>query len=165
LEFVLNAVSLGRRVLLSLVLLLALAAPALANCPQAPQFLRTEPLSIATQRGVAHFTVEIADTDTTREIGLMCRTHLGPQRGMLFDFGQPQGGVAFWMRNTLIPLDMVFIAADGRVVSITQDAKPLDETPIPAGGVILGVLEIAAGRAAALDIQPGDMVRERIFKP
>jgi uncharacterized membrane protein (UPF0127 family) len=158
------AVSLGRRALLSLVLALGLGAPALAECPQAPQSLRTEPLAIATRHGAAHFTVEIADTDETREIGLMCRKHLAANRGMLFDFREPRGGIAFWMRNTLIPLDMVFIAADGHVVSIAREAKPLDETPIPANGVVLGVLEIAGGRAAALDIQPGDLVRERIFR-
>ena len=111
------------------------------------------------------FTAEIAETDETREIGLMCRKHLAPDHGMLFDFKLPRGGIAFWMKNTLIPLDMVFIAADGRVVSIAHDARPLDETPIPAGGVILGVLEIGGGRAAALDIQPGDRVHERIFHP
>jgi uncharacterized membrane protein (UPF0127 family) len=159
------AVSLGRRALLSLALALAFGAPALAKCPRAPQSLRTEPLSIATEHGVARFTVEIADTDRTREIGLMCRTRLAPDRGMLFDFKRPQADVAFWMKNTLIPLDMVFIASDGRVVSVARNAVPLDETPIPAAGVVLGVLEIAGGRAAALDIEPGDRVRARIFKP
>jgi hypothetical protein len=156
------AVSLGRRALLSLAMMLALGAPALAACPQAPQSLRTEPLAIATQRGQARFTVEIADTGETREIGLMCRTHLAGDRGMLFDFKTPQP-VSFWMKNTLIPLDMVFIAADGRVVSVASNAIPKDETPINSAGIILGVLEIAGGRAAALGIEPGDRVRERIF--
>jgi uncharacterized protein len=155
----LTAVSLGRRVLLSLTLALALAAPAMAQCPQT---LRTEPLSIATRHGTVRLTVEIADDDQTREIGLMCRKHLAADRGMLFDFKRPQD-VAFWMKNTLIPLDMVFIGADGRVVSIARDAAPMDETPIPSAGAVLGVLEIAGGRAAALDIRPGDRVRERIF--
>jgi uncharacterized membrane protein (UPF0127 family) len=159
------AVSLGRRALLSLALALAFGAPALAKCPQRPQSLRTEPLSIDTRHGTVRFTTEIADTDQTREIGLMCRKHLAPDRGMLFDFKQSRGGIAFWMKNTLIPLDMVFIAADGHVVSIAHDARPHDETPIPAGAVVLGVLEIAGGRAAALDIQPGDLVHERIFRP
>jgi uncharacterized membrane protein (UPF0127 family) len=157
------AVSLGRRALLSLAMMLALGAPALASCPQAPQSLRTEPLAIATQRGTARFTVEIADTGETREIGLMCRTHLARDRGMLFDFKTPQP-VAFWMKNTLIPLDMLFIGADGRVIAIAAEAKPMDLTAIPAQPVVaLGVLEIAGGRAAALDIEPGDRVRQRIF--
>ena len=157
-----NAVSLGRRALLSLVLALGLGAPAMAACSQKPQSLRTEPLSIITPHGESHFTVEIADTYRTREIGLMCRTHLAPDRGMLFDFKQTQT-VVFWMKNTLIPLDMVFIAEDGRIVSIARRALPMDETPIPSAGPILGVLEIAAGRADALGLQPGERVRERIF--
>jgi uncharacterized membrane protein (UPF0127 family) len=94
----------------------------------------------------------------------MFRKQLGAYEGMLFDFFR-EAPVSFWMKNTLIPLDMVFIAADGHVVSIAHDARPHDETPIPAGGVVLGVLEIAGGRAAALDIQPGDLVHERIFRP
>jgi hypothetical protein len=151
-----------RRALVSLALAAACSGSALAACPQAPQSLRTEPLSIETDRGAARFTVEIADTDRTREIGLMCRTRIAPDRGMLFDFKTPRE-VAFWMKNTLIPLDMVFIAADGRVVSIARNAAPLDETPISSAGAILGVLEIAGGRAAELDIMPGDLVRERIF--
>ncbi len=156
------AVSLGRRALLSLVLALAFGGAALAQCPQAPQSLPTEPLTILTHRGPARLTVEIADTFETREIGLMCRTRIGPRQGMLFDFKEPRE-VAFWMKNTLIPLDMVFIDPRGRVVSIVRDAKPEDETPIPSNGVILGVLEIGGGRAAALGIEPGDQVRERIF--
>ena len=157
------AVSLGRRALLSLAMMLALGAPALASCPQAPQSLRTEPLTIATARGTARFTVEIADTTETREIGLMCRIHLAGDRGMLFDFKTPQP-VQFWMRNTLIPLDMLFIGADGRVIAVAAEAKPMDDTGIPSQPTVaLGVLEIAGGRAAALDIQPGDKVRERIF--
>jgi hypothetical protein len=111
---------------------------------------------------LARFTVEVADTNRKREIGLMCRTQLAPDRGMLFDFKKSQE-VYFWMENTLIPLDMVFIGADGRVVSVARNAAPMDRTPIPSHGVILGVLEIAGGRAAALGIAPGDRVFERIF--
>lgn len=164
-----SPVRLGRRALLTLALAFGLVAPAFAAppaagpCPQAPQSLRTEPLSIATRHGVARFTVEIADDDRSREIGLMCRRRLAADRGMLFDFKTVQPSVAFWMKNTLIPLDMVFIGADGRVVSVAHDARPLDETPIYAGGPTLAVLEIAGGRAAQLDIEPGDRVSERIF--
>jgi uncharacterized membrane protein (UPF0127 family) len=82
---------------------------------------------------------------------------------MLFDFKRPQQ-TAFWMRNTLIPLDILFIAADGRIVSIARNAVPHSEVPIPSGGVVLGVLEIAGGRAAQLGIYPGDRVKHRIFK-
>jgi len=144
------------------LLLLALfaAAPTFAEQPT----LRSEPLDIVTQRGVQHFVVEIADTDAARERGLMFRKHLAGDRGMLFDFKTPQT-VAFWMKNTLIPLDMVFIAPNGRVLSIARNATPMSETPIPSDGVVLGVLEIRGGRAAELDVEPGDVVRERMFHP
>jgi uncharacterized protein len=147
---------LGRMALGLVALALIAAAPAVTR-------LRTEPLSIATAKGVTHFTVEIADTDATRERGLMFRKSLGPNEGMLFDFRTPQP-VAFWMKNTLISLDMVFIGPDGRIVSIARNAVPMDETPIPSGGPITGVLEIRGGRAAEIGAEPGDMVTARMFQ-
>jgi uncharacterized membrane protein (UPF0127 family) len=124
--------------------------------------LRLEPLDIVSARGVNHFSVEIADTDLTREIGEMCRTSVPAQGGMLFDFHQPQP-VAFWMRNTIVPLDLLFIGADGRVINIARNARPLDETPIPSAAPALAVLELRGGRAAELGLAPGDQVRHRIF--
>ena len=125
--------------------------------------LRTEPLEIVSAGRVHRFVVEIADTDATREQGLMFRKQMLPDRGMLFDFGSPQA-VTFWMKNTIIPLDMIFIAGDGHVLSIARNAAPESEALIPSGGPILGVLELRGGRAAELGIKPGDEVRERIFK-
>ena len=133
------------------------------SAPTVAQNLRTEPLDIVTSGGVWHFTVEIADTDETREIGLMFRKTMAPDHGMLFDFGAPQA-VTFWMKNTLIPLDMVFIAKDGHVVSVTRNAAPMSEALIPSGGPIVGVLELRGGRAAEIGVKPGDEVRERIFQ-
>ena len=127
------------------------------------QTLRTEPLDIVTAHGARHFTVEIADTDATRESGLMFRKSMAPNRGMLFDFGTPQT-VTFWMKNTLIPLDMVFIAKDGHVVAIKRNAAPMSEALIPSGAPIVGVLELRGGRAAEIGVKPGDEVRERIFQ-
>ena len=101
-------------------------------------------------------------TGAEREKGLMFRKVVPPDRGMLFDFNPPHP-VAFWMHNTVTSLDMLFIAPDGRIISIARNARPLDDTPIPSGGVVRGVLEIGAGRAAQLGILPGDMVRQRIF--
>lgn len=86
----------------------------------------------------------------------MFRRSLAPDRGMIFPYNPPQP-VAFWMRNTLIPLDMIFIRADGRIARIAT-AKPLDETPVPAGEPVAAVLEIAGGRAAELGISEGDSV-------
>jgi uncharacterized membrane protein (UPF0127 family) len=150
----------GARLCFLLFAALLAFAPARAEGPG----LKTEPLAIVTHQGVRRFTVEIADTDATREQGLMFRKHLADDRGMLFDFKTPQS-VAFWMKNTLIPLDMLFIAPDGRVVSIARQATPMSEAPIPSGGDVLAVLEIRGGRAAEIGVQPGDLVRERIFHP
>ena len=122
-----------------------------------------QPLTLNTSRGRFDFQVENANTPHTREVGMMCRTAVAPNRGMLFDFQAPTDNVAFWMRNTLIPLDIVYIRPDGRVLSIARNARPLDETPLPAGGRIRAVLELAGGRAAQIGLLPGDKVVHRIF--
>ncbi|HWA64038.1 MAG TPA: DUF192 domain-containing protein [Caulobacteraceae bacterium] len=137
--------------------------PAPSRCAVGQPTLRLEPLDIVTARGVQHFRVEMADTDDSRETGLMCRTSVPANGGMLFDFGTPQP-VSFWMKNTLVPLDMLFIGADGRIINIARNTRPLDETPAPSGGPALAVLELRGGRAAELGIAPGDLVRQRIFR-
>ncbi len=147
-----------------LVARIVVGALLLAAAPAAAAALKVESLDVITHKGVQHFRVEIAETEATREQGLMFRKHLAPDQGMLFDFKIPQP-VSFWMKNTLIPLDMLFIDSGGRVISIAHEATPLSETPIPSGGEVLGVLEIAGGRAAEIGAEPGDRVRERIFHP
>ena len=137
----------------------ALLTPGLAGA-QSP--MKVEPLVIATRHGVRHFQVEVAETAADQERGLMFRKSLAAGRGMLFDFHTPQT-VSFWMKNTLIPLDIVFIDADGRIVTIAANARPMSEDLIPSGGQILGVLEVRGGRAAEIGAAPGDRVRERIF--
>ena len=144
------------------VLLWAVSSAAIAQAPQ-PR-LPTERLDIVTARGVRHFTVEVADTDAERETGLMFRNSLPDDGGMLFDF-KAQAPVSFWMHNTVIPLDMLFIARDGRIVSIARNARPYSDTPIPSGRPVLAVLEIRGGEASALGVKVGDRVRERIFHP
>jgi uncharacterized membrane protein (UPF0127 family) len=121
-----------------------------------------EPLSIDTAKGPVAFQVEIADDEAERERGLMYRTALAPNRGMLFIF-EDAAPRAFWMKNTYIPLDIVYIGADGRIVSIAANAEPFNETPIPSNGQAKGVLEIYGGRAAQLGLKPGDRVNHRIF--
>jgi uncharacterized membrane protein (UPF0127 family) len=161
----------GRRALIAAVLALASLAGANAAARPVPkactagqrELTPLQPLTLVTEKGRFGFRVEDADTDQKRETGLMCRQGLAPDRGMLFDFRAPTDDVAFWMRNTLIPLDIVFIRPDGRVLSIARNARPLDETPLPAGGQIRGVLEIAGGRAAQIGLMPGDQVVHRIF--
>jgi uncharacterized membrane protein (UPF0127 family) len=141
----------------------AAAAPQVACRAGQPEIRPLQPLVLATDKGRFAFQVEVADSFKRRETGLMCRTALAPDRGMLFDFKKPSDGVAFWMHNTLIPLDIVYIRPDGRVLSIARNARPLDDSPLPAGGEIRGVLEIAGGRAAQIGLLPGDRVLHRIF--
>lgn len=136
-------------------------APILCDGGQA-EVKPLQPLTLRTATGAKALQVEYVATPRTREIGLMCRRSLAADRGMLFDFRRPQPA-AFWMRNTLIPLDIVFIRPDGRILSIARNARPLDESLIPSGGVILGVLELRGGRAAELGLLPGDQVEHRMF--
>jgi len=117
-----------------------------------------------TKKGDFTFNIEVVDTEAGRERGLMERKSLAPDAGMLFDFLVPQP-VEFWMKDTLIPLDMVFIASDGVVKSIHADAKPLDLTPIPSDGPVRFVLEIPGGRAAQIGLAPGDRMDEARVKP
>ncbi|WGM38867.1 DUF192 domain-containing protein [Caulobacter sp. NIBR1757] len=152
----------------ALLLAAALSCSGLAACKgeQAkPETLISalEPLTVTTASGPVKFQVEIADDETERQNGLMWRESLAPDRGMLFDFKE-EAQRSFWMKNTLIPLDILYIAADGTVVSIAQLTTPKSEAPIPSHGAALGVLEIAGGRAGELGIKPGDKVSHRIFK-
>jgi len=118
-----------------------------------------------TAKGDFTFNVEIAATEAARTQGLMFRDSLAADAGMLFDFGEERQ-VAFWMRNTLIPLDMVFIGADGIVRNIHVNARPLDPTSIPSDGPVAFVLEIAGGRSAEIGLSPGDRIENsRIDKP
>jgi len=136
-------------------------APKAADDPRNPVGPYTD-LVIDTSTGAHPFKVEVVDTPVTRELGLMYRTHLDPDKGMLFDFGDPEP-VSFWMKNTLIPLDMIFITADGRVANVAANAIPGDLTPIDSAGAVTGVLEIQGGEAAKLGIKPGDVVRHKMF--
>ena len=92
----------------------------------------------------------------------MFRRSMPEDHGMLFDFRTPQP-VMMWMKNTYIPLDMVFIGPDGRVVSTAQNAEPLSERIIPSNGKALGVLEVNAGTVAKIGVQPGDRVENAMF--
>jgi uncharacterized membrane protein (UPF0127 family) len=141
---------------LGLVLVLAGMSRARAEEP-------LERLEVDTASGPHVLQVEVMRTEAQRERGLMDRKSLARDRGMLFDF-QVDQPVRFWMKDTYIPLDMVFIDHTGKVVSIFANATPLSETPIPSGGPVSGVLEINGGEAADLGIVPGDIVRQEIFK-
>jgi uncharacterized membrane protein (UPF0127 family) len=151
------------RIVLAVLIVMVFATGARAQEWTRPQpILRQSPLVIETAKGPVHFTVELAATPEARERGLMFRRHVGANAGMLFDFHEVRD-IAFWMKNTLVPLDMVFIRANGRIARIAANTTPLSTENIPAGEPVAAVLEIAGGRADALGIKPGCLVRHGIF--
>ncbi|WP_407943661.1 DUF192 domain-containing protein [Maritimibacter alexandrii] len=112
--------------------------------------------------GTARFSVEIADDDAERAQGLMFRESLPSGQGMLFIYESPRPA-SFWMKNTLIPLDMIFVGADGVVRNVHENAVPGDLTPIRGGDDILAVLEIRGGLAGAIGIEAGAEMRHPAF--
>ena len=122
-----------------------------------------EPLSIETEASVHTVMVEIADTPKEQSVGLMHRTELAPDRGMLFDFGVTRQ-VTMWMKNTLIPLDMFFAESDGRIVTIAERTTPLSEKRIRSGQPVRFVLEMAGGSAERLGVKTGGRLRHRLIE-
>jgi uncharacterized membrane protein (UPF0127 family) len=122
-----------------------------------------ETLQIVTATGTHDFHVEIANNEASRAVGLMNRRFMPPDRGMLFEFDR-EAPEAFWMKNTYIPLDMIFISRTGVVTNVVANAEPLSERPIPSGAPCLAVLELNGGAAAAIGLKIGDTVRHPFFK-
>ena len=148
----------------SLAVALALAASlGLARAETAPA-PAVDDLSVVTASGPHHITVEVMRTRDELERGLMFRKTMAADHGMLFDFGEPQP-VTMWMKNTVLPLDMLFIAKDGRIVSIKHNATPFSLAEIPSGGIVLGVLEVNAGTANRIGPTPGDGVLDPLSTP
>jgi uncharacterized membrane protein (UPF0127 family) len=140
-----------------------IASVVLSACAAfAQQPLPVETIRIDTAQGPQAFHVEIAADHASQERGLMFRREMAPDAGMLFDLHQSEQ-IAFWMKNTELPLDMVFIRADGTVSSIEPNAIPYSTDPIPSAEPVRAVLEINGGRANVLGIKPGDKVRAAIF--
>jgi uncharacterized membrane protein (UPF0127 family) len=150
---------LGRRFVFGLPLLFAAAA---AGAQDGDLTYPRSSLVITTAGRDLKFEIELALDDLHRSRGLMFRKKLGPYEGMLFDFFQEMP-VSFWMKNTLIPLDMLFIAADGTIKHIHPNALPLTTDPIPSQFPVRAVLEINGGSAALLGIKPGDKVKHPTF--
>ena len=119
-------------------------------------------IEIVSKSGVHPFGVELATNDAERSRGLMYRKQLPEGHGMLFDFEQDQP-VAFWMHNTYVSLDMIFIRGDGRILRIAENTTPLSDSLIPSGGPVRAVLEVIAGTARKFGIAPGDRVTGSIF--
>jgi uncharacterized membrane protein (UPF0127 family) len=115
------------------------------------------PLSVRSNGRTHRFIVEVARTLEEQNYGLMNRASLAPDRGMIFPYDPPIA-VAFWMKNTLIPLDIIFIAPGGKILNIAANTTPLSLEQVPSAGPVEAVLELAGGRAAELGIEPGDQV-------
>lgn len=145
------------RVLLGAIAAVLIAGAAQAACVE-------DRLELRGDWGMARFRVEVADDVQERATGLMFRETMAAQAGMLFVYESPQS-VAFWMENTLIPLDMIFADATGTVTRIHENAIPRDRTPIPGGDNIQYVLEINGGRAAALGITVGSQIQHPAIDP
>ncbi len=129
----------------------------------AQEAVSVEALTILTQNRRINISVEIADTDEEREVGLMFRKSLPPYSGMLFNYEKPKK-VAMWMKNTFISLDILFIDKNGIILNIAQNTVPQSLTSIPSHGAALGVLEVKAGTTKALMIAPGDQVIHELFQ-
>jgi uncharacterized membrane protein (UPF0127 family) len=119
-------------------------------------------IEIVSSTGVHAFSVELATNDAERERGLMFRKSLPEGQGMLFDFKFDQS-VSFWMHNTYIPLDMIFISSNGRILHIAENATPMSDDLIPSGAPVRAVLEVIAGTVDKLSIVVGDRVTGSIF--
>lgn len=134
------------------------AAPPAAATGSPQTGLREIPLVIRTANAEEHhYEVEVAETPEQQATGMMFRTGMARNRGMLFPMNPPRAA-HFFMRNTLIPLDIIFIGPDNRVLNIGA-GMPLDESIVPSGGKAAAVLELNAGEAVRIGLQPGDHVR------
>lgn len=144
------------------LLALGLAVGFSLSTPAAAGVCRDDRVTVIGDWGQAHFTITVADDPQERGQGLMHVPQMPLMTGMLFVFDRPQRAV-FWMKNTLIPLDMIFAGADGRVLRVHANAIPHDESPIDGGDGVLAVLEINGGLAARLGIAEGDVLRHAAF--
>jgi hypothetical protein len=152
-----------RRALIALAMLSPVPLRAQPGVDRPQPRLPTEPLVIVTRDGRRlPFTVEMAVSPEHQMIGLMFRPEVKPDEGMLFDWGTPRES-SMWMRNTITSLDMVFIAADGRIHRIAERTVPLSLATVSSNGPVRATLELAAGVTERLDIRAGDRVLHRIF--
>jgi len=131
-------------------------APAASRHPESG--LQVIPLTVTGQDGKVHkFKVEVAGTDEEQAKGLMFRRQMGADEGMIFPRNPPDFA-SFWMHNTVIPLDIIFVGTDHRIINISANAEPYSENPRPSMGLAIGVLELNGGRAEQLGIGPGAKV-------
>jgi hypothetical protein len=141
----------------------ALSVVLLSSVAFAAKAPETQTLSIDAGKGTKTFQVEVVREEKDRNRGLMYRRHMAADHGMLFDYDPPVD-IAFWMKNTYIPLDIIFVGADARIIRIEENATPLSLAHIPSGGPARGVLEINGGLSAKLGIGPGNLVHHALFQ-
>jgi uncharacterized membrane protein (UPF0127 family) len=148
-----------------MALLAALTAVGALIVPQAGARAEAalQRLEFITADGPHEFRVELADTPAERAKGLMYRKHMPADQGMLFDFHE-EGPVMMWMKNTYIPLDMIFVSRRGVVTHVAVNAAPFSEEIITSGGPAYAVIELNAGAASKIGLKPGDEVRHPAFK-
>ena len=147
----------GLLVVMLSFLILPLAAPVDRLVAQ-----QLQQLEVVTKNGTHIFGVEMAVTPEEQARGLMFRRELPEMQGMLFDFHREQP-TSFWMKNTYVPLDMIFIRADGRILNIAENTVPLSEALVSSSGPVRAVLEVVAGTSKKLGIAAGDRVVHPIF--
>jgi uncharacterized membrane protein (UPF0127 family) len=146
-----------------LLLVMGLPSPAARASAAGPlDTQKSQAITVVTQNGDQSFTAEFANTPAQRDRGLMFRTRLPERQGMLFYFGRDQE-IRMWMKNTLIPLDMIFIQNDGRIHRIEHNTKPGSLRPISSNGPVRAVLEMSAGTSKKYGIVPGDRVIHQLF--
>ncbi len=147
---------------LACLLALSLHGAAAQQSPLATTF-ETSRLVIVSESGRHEFKVELAVTPEQRAQGLMYRRSMAADAGMLFDYSRRPGRASMWMKNTFIPLDMLFIKADGEIESIAARTVPHSLESISSRGPVRAVLELNGGTAERLGIKPGDRVEHRLF--
>jgi hypothetical protein len=145
------------------LLMVALVGIMGAESAKAEMKMRRDTLTLHTASGAHRIDIEVAESDQEKSYGLMFRRSLGDDQGMLFPYPSAHE-ITMWMRNTFIPLDMIFIRADGIVHRIEMDTEPHSERVIGSQGNVTGVLEMKAGSARRLGIKPGDRVEFPHFK-
>ncbi len=148
----------------ALLCLLSVVVAMLVVVPSLDAKMRREPLTLVTAAGEHTIEVEVAETLEEKAVGLMFRRSVPEKTGMLFPYPAPQE-VTMWMRNTYVPLDMIFIRADGVVHRIEARTEPFSERTIASQGPVTAVLELAGGAAERLGLKPGDRVIHPHFQP
>lgn len=151
-----------RQILSILILIVVVFSPLDASATGKAQALDVTPLKIETTQGSFNYNVELAASIKEQAVGLMYRREMAANHGMIFLNSRVRLN-SFWMKNTYIPLDIIFISAEGRVVNIVTNTIPLSLDPVSSTQPVLAVLELNAGQASLIGLSAGDMVYHKIF--